>query len=305
MKTKNLLLTFVLFAATTLNIVAQTQPPNAGFDNWVPIGAFENPNGWSSFNNFYSYGVPAMSYKTSDANSGFAIRLISETAIVPPPFGTNTLDTLAGFVFLGSADMSNPGISYTYRPTSMEAFVKGTIMPGGNAMIIATLRKWDITTHARVQVGMAVYDMISSIANYTQISTPFNYSLPDLPDTLEIKIMAGDVGPGGIIMPGNIFFVDDISFTFPVGISEKSEINQGINIFPNPTSDKVTISSLKEINTIEIYNMLGEKVYSVINFKNPDLLPERQTKEIDLAGFQKGIYLVRINSGDRIYIEKL
>src|ERR1035437_5815315 len=103
MKTKNLLLSCVFAGSIVLNINAQTQPANAGFENWVAIDTAENPASWSSFNNFYSYHVPIMSFKTTDSHTGtYALRLISDTTTRElPPFGiTNTLDTTAGFVFL-------------------------------------------------------------------------------------------------------------------------------------------------------------------------------------------------------------
>jgi len=296
MKTKNVLLAVVLAGIIALNIDAQVQPPNAGFENWVPVGSFENPVGWSSFNNFYSYGVPEMSFKTTDVNSGtYALRLISETATVPLPFGTNTLDTLAGFVFLGSTDMNNPGISYTDRPISMQAFVKGTIMPNGNAIVMATLRKWNTVTHVRDQVGGAMYFMSSSITNFTQVSVPFNYSLPDIPDTLEIKIMAGDVGPGGLIIPGNEFFIDDISFTFLTGINEDIKNNLSINIYPNPANDNFTIVTPQK-SKIEILNIQGQLLQTIIASNN-------QTN-IDISSFPYGVYIVKVKTEISVVTEK-
>jgi len=300
MNTKNLLFTFVLAGIIVLNANAQIQPFNGGFENWVTIGPYENPDGWSSFNNFYSYGIPEMSFKDTSAHSGtYALRLISDTATVPPPFGTNVLDTLAGFVFIGGADFNNPGISYTDRPLSMQAFVKGTIVPSGNAILMATLRKWNTSTHVRDQVGQAMYFMTSSITNYTQISVPFNYSLSSIPDTLEIKIMAGDVGPGGIIKPGNEFFIDDLSFTFPVGINELSNDIPGIDIYPNPTSGKFIVNSFEKIDAVKIYNILGANVYSINNLK------QQTPHEIDLTGFQKGIYFVKIQTGKKLNTKRI
>ena len=286
MKTKLLLFTCMLVSAIVIKTNAQTQPPNAGFENWVSIGPYENPANWSSFNNFYIYDVPEMSFKTIDANSGtYALRLISDTATVPPPLGTNVMDTMAGFVFLGSSDMSNPGISYTERPVLMQAYVKGTIMPGGNAIILATLRKWNTVTHARDQVGGAMYNMTSSSANYSQITAAFNYSLPDNPDTLEIKIMAGDVGPGGKIVPGNIFYVDDISFTFPVGINESTNNNLNIYVFPNPATDRLNIES-KQQSSIEVFNVEGQIIKSFVADNTHSI--------IDISSFEKGIYFVKV-----------
>jgi len=300
MKTKKLLLALVLFGTVSLNAKSQTQPPNAGFESWVTIGPYENPANWSSFNNFYSYGMPEMSFKTTDANSGsYALKLISDTATIPPPLGTGVLDTTAGFVFLGGPDMSNPGISYTERPESMQAFVKGTIAPGGNTFLLATLRKWNTTTHVRDQVGMAIYNMTSSIAHYTQISVPFNYSLSDIPDTLEIKIMAGDVGPGGKIMPGNIFYVDDISFTFTVGINEPSKDNMSIAVYPDPAINNIAIYARdlrSTIYDIRIYDVIGNLILEKNSINNKT--------SIDVSTFSSGIYFVKVKTEKGMAVEK-
>ncbi|NTW32794.1 MAG: T9SS type A sorting domain-containing protein [Bacteroidetes bacterium] len=300
MKKKNIFLIFAFAYCIGLKADAQTQPTNAGFENWEAIGSFENPLGWSSFNNFYNYGVPEMSFDTSDSHSGsHALRLISVTATVPPPLGTNTLDTLAGFVFLGGFDLNNSGIPYTDRPISVQAFVKGTIISGSNAMIIATLSKWNTVTHVSDQVGMAVCNITSSIANYTQISSTFNYSLTSIPNTLSIMIMAGDVGSGGFILPGNEIFVDDISFTFSASISDNNQNKNNIYIFPNPASDKITVNTSEKINTIEIYNIVGEKVYSLNNFK------QQKSNEINLSGINTGIYFVKIFNGEKYFTKKI
>ncbi len=289
--------TLTIDSITFLNSTQQF--PNNDFENWTTNYSCINPDSWSSFNNFSSYGIPELSFKTTDAYTGnFALRLISDTATVPPPLGTNTLDTLAGYVFLGDPNMDNTGIPYTDSPVSIEAYVKGTIV-GGEAYIMATLSRWNDITQVRDEVAFAMYYTTSSIANYTLITIPFNYSLSVDPDTLDIRIMAGNIGPGGFIVPGNEFFVDDLSFTLPVDVKEMNKDKFNISIFPNPTFDKITVCSLEKVNAIEIYNMLGEKVYT----KNK--LIQQTTNEIDLSSFQKGIYFVEVKIGTKFYLEKI
>jgi hypothetical protein len=72
-----------------------------------------------------------------------------------------------------------------------------------------------------------------------------------------------------------------------------------VSVFPNPTFDKVTISSLGKITAIEIYNMLGEKVYAINNFK------QQTSNGIDFSDFQKGIYFLKIYSGQKIQTKKI
>ena len=87
---KKLLYTIGFIGVVSINTNAQTQPPNAGFENWETVGIVaEDPIDWSSSNEFEMFGLPVFSFKTVDANSGnFALRIISDTATLSPPFGT-------------------------------------------------------------------------------------------------------------------------------------------------------------------------------------------------------------------------
>ena len=61
-----------------------------------------------------------------------------------------------------------------------------------------------------------------------------------------------------------------------------------VSVFPNPSSGIISIKSDKEISSIEILNVLGEKVYSSSN--NTHLT----TYKIDLGKQPKGIYFYRV-----------
>ena len=71
------------------------------------------------------------------------------------------------------------------------------------------------------------------------------------------------------------------------GIQE-SIINNAIRVFPNPTNGKFTVAlSNSNINEIEIYNVIGEKVFSVSGIK-------LQTINEITSDFSKGIYFIRL-----------
>ncbi len=73
-----------------------------------------------------------------------------------------------------------------------------------------------------------------------------------------------------------------------------------ISIYPNPSSGKFVIASGNEqINTIEIYNVIGDKIYVDLNFN------QQSTKEIDLSSFQKGIYFIKCSVGEKTYNQKI
>jgi hypothetical protein len=58
---------------------------------------------------------------------------------------------------------------------------------------------------------------------------------------------------------------------------------EGIAVYPNPTSGRFTISSKSGINPAEIYDLQGERIYS--DFK----CNGRTSDEIDLSSHIKGI----------------
>ncbi|MDD2965150.1 MAG: T9SS type A sorting domain-containing protein, partial [Bacteroidales bacterium] len=82
------------------------------------------------------------------------------------------------------------------------------------------------------------------------------------------------------------------------GISDASA--NGISIYPNPTSGKLTIESGQWIlRNIEITDITGKIIINYpSSMKNSNL-------EIDLSGFERGIYLVRISTDKEVFAAKI
>ena len=80
-----------------------------------------------------------------------------------------------------------------------------------------------------------------------------------------------------------------------LGINNLKLLDACITVYPNPTSGKFTISSKSIISSVEIYNLHGQRIDS-------DFKINRQTStEIDLSSHSKGIYILNIHSGTKIY----
>ena len=83
-----------------------------------------------------------------------------------------------------------------------------------------------------------------------------------------------------------------------IGIEEYSERSR-INIYPNPAHTTFTIS-LDGLNIengkLNIYDVTGREVYS-------DIL--RNTKYEIQSTFSAGVYLVKVQAGDRVVTEKV
>ena len=80
--------------------------------------------------------------------------------------------------------------------------------------------------------------------------------------------------------------------------SDDFNFNQQISIYPNPTKSGITIKGT-DINSIEIYNTLGQQVELLKNSSNTTTL------KIDLKPFLKGIYLLKINSVSGVTSKKI
>lgn len=82
------------------------------------------------------------------------------------------------------------------------------------------------------------------------------------------------------------------SFTTAASLSVDENELAAFSVYPNPTSGLLTIKSPKEIDNVEVFNLLGQNVSS---FKGDSI----SNNSIDLSDLSKGLYLVKISSGDK------
>lgn len=89
---------------------------------------------------------------------------------------------------------------------------------------------------------------------------------------------------------GHELFVMDPNCSLGVETNQSS----AFTIYPNPTKNLININTTAEIETIDIYNALGQLVKTVLGAK----------KEVDVSGFSNGIYLLTITTIDNLQIIK-
>jgi len=80
----------------------------------------------------------------------------------------------------------------------------------------------------------------------------------------------------------------------PTAISEA--VNSNISIFPNPTKGIFTIEGITGEANVKIFNAFGVEITT----SKIDLLGT-----IDLSGQPKGVYFIRIESGEKVSFEKV
>jgi hypothetical protein len=95
----------------------------------------------------------------------------------------------------------------------------------------------------------------------------------------------------------SIVYFDDFAFEESVATYTAQEKPLELVIYPNPATDWLIISKIKNIQHIDIQNLLGVYVWSSDYFGEESVI-------IPVSGLAEGIYFVRIHIADKIIIRK-
>jgi hypothetical protein len=86
------------------------------------------------------------------------------------------------------------------------------------------------------------------------------------------------------------------------GIDENG-LHANVKIFPNPVSGELTIMITGRENKLDlsVSDITGKTLYSeTLSSITPDY-----RKKLDMSGFSKGVYFIKLTSNDRVYSEKV
>ena len=90
------------------------------------------------------------------------------------------------------------------------------------------------------------------------------------------------------------------SYSIEYTISSIENYSSSINIYPNPTNGNITVISEYDIESIKLYNTIGNELYVVNNKENKIT----ETK-LDLSTFAKGVYFIKININNQIVNQRI
>jgi hypothetical protein len=82
-----------------------------------------------------------------------------------------------------------------------------------------------------------------------------------------------------------------------------SDENFNMNVYPNPSTGivNVTLPYTDSASELTIYDMSGQKVFSTtVNIPEKDNI-----KHIDMSGYQRGVYFIRLNNNNIVKTVKL
>jgi len=79
-----------------------------------------------------------------------------------------------------------------------------------------------------------------------------------------------------------VIIYSDACLSTPINLVSE----QSIIIFPNPTKDKISVSSSANVSDVEIYDVIGNS-YSISKANNPN--------EWDIQHLSNGVYFIKIH----------
>ena len=101
----------------------------------------------------------------------------------------------------------------------------------------------------------------------------------------------------------NIVFLDPgLNDNVQVVTENKGSITPeqiGVNLYPNPVTDRLYIDTkINEAFEVEVYSVSGEKILS-------KKIEVGESRELDLRGNSKGIYLIQISGKEKMSTKKI
>jgi hypothetical protein len=103
----------------------------------------------------------------------------------------------------------------------------------------------------------------------------------------------------------NIHYMEDVnapdysSFITGASAIESMAANDLLTVYPNPGTGLFTITSVTASGSIEVYDVLGNKVKSI------ELKNNASDYKLDLSGYSKGMYLLNMISDGKRYSKKI
>ncbi len=318
---KKIVLILSAFSLVFTTRIAHAQLINPGFETWTTdmlVPSAMNPNsgnntyGWWDYNAFnYSLlgNSPISVIRCTDTvrTGNYSVRL--ETQVYTPtswniykawgiPFIGHEYNDTLGILFNGKVDVPNqsyvPGIQCTQNLSQFIFYYQ--YRPNGNDTAECRVSLMSGTT--LVAGGAFKTSVATGSSGWQQAVINFTYVNALTPDTLYVLMSSStlDYSP----KKGSVLWIDDASIVLSTGIKQELGEENDVTIFPNPSNGIFSIQQQigkKNSQTIEIFNLVGEKIYTTINNK--------ATNEINISTFPKGVYFVKLTDGEKVSTEKI
>ena len=302
--------------AVAVNLNAQNQPPfpDGGFENcwkW-----FQNPTSgkqdyWdfdtsyflSTLNLLHELSgiegdAPLTVFRLTGAEAydgDYSVKLVSNEMVFggEPIFLPGVAATLhiTFFPELG-CDLGRP---FTARPTAIKGFHKYTSVNGDSAAIEVILKRGGNVIGSGKEVTK------TSIPSWTAFHVPITYTSDQTPDNIVVIFASSanyDFTNLETLMQckgqlKSTYCLDNIEYEYTVGITEMFDPEIKVNVYPNPSKERVSLQIAKETNgTVLIYDYLTRKIgeYPIYGTQI----------DIDIQDYAAGSYLINVIENGKV-----
>ena len=256
-----------------------------------------------------------VTYNVSDAAGNTAVQ-VTRTV--------NVVDTTVPAITLLGNDPVSIEVGATYADAGATALdnVDGNITPSivvVNPVDTAIVGAYTITYNVSDAAGNAAVEVTRTV-NVLDITIPVITRLGDDPVSIEVGETYVDAGATAsdnvdgvittsivVVNPVNTAIADEYTITYNVSDAagnaavqvtrtvnvvetlglDSTDLNK-VSVYPNPTASKWTIESSRIINTLTLFNLLGQKVL--------EQTANEMKVSIDASNLKTGVYMLKINT---------
>ncbi len=112
-------------------------------------------------------------------------------------------------------------------------------------------------------------------------------------DSLAFVLSSSDNGAYGMNTP-SYFCMDDLQCLDGVNVEPTFKNQNNINVYPNPSTNNITISGIEDVESIRIFDTKGSLVYS-------ENIESNLTKlKLDISNYTNGLYFIQIISNNNL-----
>lgn len=284
----------IFFLFTTSNLIAQI--PNGGFENWIDMGTYSNPESWGTLNNKWASSTIFTATQGTPGNPGSSFLKLTSKTIGPT--------VKNGTAVSGIIDSMNvvpiSGFPFTGQPVAFTGQWQHMIFGTSQGHITVILTKWNSSLNIRDTVAIANKTLEGMAMSWEFFSIPFVYFNMTPPDSCIIFMQAS----GDFPEVDDYLWVDDLDFIGTVGLeSTNLAVINSISVFPNPLTDGIVTISFQSISSaivnVELYTVSGELIFSEGYSVTSNQI------QIDLGKIAEGIYFLKVRDGEKIYDFKI
>ena len=286
-----------MVSVVAFTVSAMAQIPNAGFETFTTMGAYDVPNGWGTMNNTTAVSSIYTATKGTPGSPGASyLKLTSKTV------GSGVVNGIAVSGVLDSMSMkAKSGFAYNMQPASLTGKWQHMIYGSSQGSVKAVLTKWNAGLNRRDTVAIAAQTLSGMAMSWTNFTINFTYLSANMPDSCIIDLRASGSTPTN----NDYLWIDNLAFSGSVtGIEDHGSFITNMLVFPNPSTEAINVNlNLKSSQkvSIELTDITGKLILT----KDAGTLTGESKQTLNVSSISKGTYLVRVVTESGIEVRKI